>query len=75
MSITISMCTIFTTLFIIFDLIPIYKRRKDLKVFWIYLIMILTAYIVHVLVTFDINVPSPADPLKKIVSYIWSLPD
>ncbi len=75
MAVTISLCTAIVSLFIIFDLVPIFEKRKDLKIFWLYLIMILTAYTVHVLSTLGVEIPSPAGPLKKIVSYIWGLPD
>lgn len=72
MAVNVAMCTAINLLFIIFDLVPLYEKKK-LKVFWIYLIMIITAYIVHMLDTVGVKIPSPAEPIKKIVTYIWGL--
>lgn len=61
-------------LYLIFDLLPIY-RNKEWKVFWIYLTIIFTAFVFHVLTLFDVDIPSPTKPIKQLVYFIFGLQD
>jgi len=70
--IIIALCTIIIALFIIFDLIPIYHQKK-MKVFWVYTVLIFFSYVIHILFTLGVKVPSPAIPIKKLVSFIFGL--
>jgi hypothetical protein len=60
--------------FILIDLVPIYKEKRW-KIFWIYIVFLTISCTMQILSIFNINVPSPAGPLKKMVKYIWRLPD
>lgn len=66
------MCSLFYILFIVFELIPIYKD-KDKKLFWTYGIITISTYIVHVLLIVGIKIPSPADPIKNLIISIFGL--
>lgn len=70
MAIIITLNTIVFLLFIIFDLIPIFHKKKW-KVFWVYTILISFSYVIHILLTIGVKIPSPADPIKKLVSSIF----
>lgn len=72
MAIEFVIASITIALFIIFDLLPIFYQ-KQWKAFWVYVILISFAYVVHILYLFDIKLPSPAVPIKKLVSYIFRL--
>ena len=74
MVILMSMCSITMGLFVIFDLIPIYKQKKW-KVFWVYTILFAFSYVNHLLFTLGVKIPSPAVPIKKVVSFIFGLQD
>ena len=74
MVIIIAMCSIIFVFFIIFDLLPIYHQKKW-KVFWVYTILISFSYVIHILFTLGIKLPSPAIPIKKVVSFIFGLQD
>ena len=74
MAIEIIMPSIIVTFFIIFDLLPIF-HQKQWKAFWVYVILISFSYVVHILYLLDIKFPSPAVPIKKLVSYIFGLRD
>lgn len=68
----IIICTAFYIFLIIFELIPIY-RNKEWKLFWIYSIILLITYIVSVAYSLDIKLPSPADPIKNLVTFIFKV--
>ncbi|PYG87774.1 hypothetical protein LY28_01794 [Ruminiclostridium sufflavum DSM 19573] len=70
--IILALCSLTIFLFVLFDLIPLYRKKKR-KAFWIYIILIFFAYTSHVLYILDIKIPSPATPIKKLVIYIWGL--
>lgn len=74
MVILITLCSIIIVLFIIFDLIPIYRQKKW-KVFWVYAILISFSYIIHILYAIGVKIPSPAVPIKKVVSFVFGLQD
>lgn len=58
--------------FIFADLIPIYKS-KDAKLFWIYSIMMAFSYVILVLISIGIKVPSPTPAIIKVVSSIFGI--
>lgn len=64
--------SIIITGFIIFDLIPIFQQKKW-KTFWIYVALISFAYATSVLYFMDIDLPSPAKPLKKLIYFVFGL--
>lgn len=65
--ITITFICIF---FILIDLVPIYQKKQWLLL-WVYSAMILFVYLINILIAAGIRIPSPAAPLKKIVTAIW----
>lgn len=64
--------TIFYIILIIFDLTPIYLN-KQWKVLGVYLTMLVVSYVIQVLLIFDVKVPTPADPIKRIVVFVFGL--
>lgn len=74
MTVLIALCTTIISFFIVFELIPIYKQKKW-KVFWVYAILITFSYVIHILFTIGVKIPSPAVPIKKMVSFIFGLQD
>lgn len=74
MIIIIILCTLVYSVFIIFDLVPLFQQKKWAE-FWVYLSIIIVAYVVHFLYVIGIDVPSPAVPLKRLVSYIFGIND
>lgn len=64
--------TIVCTLFILLDLVPIY-RNKQWWEFWVYLTMIAVVYVLILFIAAGVKIPSPAVPLKKIVSVILGI--
>lgn len=68
----ITIVTIFYSILIIFDLTPIYLN-KQWKKFWIYSIMVAVSYVVQVLLILDIKLPTPADPIERMVVFIFGL--
>lgn len=68
------MCSFFYALIILFDLVPIYKQ-KDKKVFWIYLSIITFTYLIHIMIILNIDVPSPAEPIKNVIINIFNVRD
>lgn len=52
------------------DLVPIY-RNKQWKVFWIYAAMMALLVFVSALIRLHIDIPSPATPLKKLITIIF----
>lgn len=72
MAIAIVIFSVIVTFFVIFDLIPIFQQ-KQFKAFWVYIILISFSYILSLLLVIDIKLPSPAEPLKKLVSLVFGL--
>lgn len=68
----ITITTILCIIFICIDIIPIYRNKQWME-FWIYLPLIAATYALVVILALGIKIPSPAGPLKKIVSLIWGL--
>lgn len=66
------MCTLFYILLVVFELIQIY-RSKNKKLFWIYSIILIITYIIHILFIIGVKVPTPAEPIKNIISKIFKL--
>jgi hypothetical protein len=64
--------TLICIFFIMVDLVPIYQK-KQWWVFGVYSTMLVFIYILTILIALNVNIPSPANPLKKIVSVIWGL--
>lgn len=54
------------------DLVPIYKD-KNWKVFWPYVAVIAFHLFVTILIRLNVDIPSPAGPLKKLVTIIFGL--
>lgn len=67
-----SMCTLFYIILVFFELIPIY-RGKDKKLFWVYTMILILTYLIHMLIIIGIKVPSPADPIKYFIITILGL--
>lgn len=72
MAIAIVIFSVIVTFFVIFDLIPIFQQ-KQFKAFWVYIILISFSYILSLLLVIDIKLPSPAEPLKKLVSFVFGI--
>lgn len=72
MVILIALCSTVFIFFIVFDLIPIYREKKW-KVFWVYTILLAFSYVIHILFTIGVKIPSPAIPIKKLVSFVFGL--
>ncbi len=64
--------TIVCAIFICIDVIPIYRGKHWVE-FWIYLFLMTSVYVFVILIASGVKIPSPAAPLKKIVSFIWGL--
>lgn len=65
-------CSIIYLLFIIFDLKPLAKN-KDFKAFWFYTILLIATYVVHILTSMNVQVPSPAEPIAKGIGAIFNV--
>jgi len=74
MVVIIALCSIIFILFIIFELIPLYRKKKW-KEFWVYTILISFSYIIQLLFDLGVKIPSPAVPIKKLVSFVFGLQD
>lgn len=72
MAIAIVIFSVIVTFFVIFDLIPIFQQ-KQFKAFWVYIVLISFSYVLSLLLVIDIKLPSPAEPLKKLVSFVFGL--
>lgn len=59
-------------LFIFIDLIPAYKNKQN-KLFWIYSILLAFSYVILILISLDVKIPSPSPLIKKVVSTIFNL--
>lgn len=72
MLIVMFFCTVTIALFIIIELIPIFREKKW-KVFWTYIVLVLFSYINDICYLFDINVPSPHLLINKLIALIFRL--
>ncbi len=64
--------TITCAFFIVTDLTAIYQNRQW-KLFWVYSAMTVSVCALAILIAADIKVPSPAVPLKNIVTAIFGV--
>ncbi|NLM74515.1 MAG: hypothetical protein GX187_00260 [Clostridiaceae bacterium] len=58
------------TALIIIDLIPIY-RDQQWKAFFVYCFFLTIFLILAVLMEYNVKIPSPAEPIRSIVSFIF----
>lgn len=63
------LCTLVYVFFILVDVIPIVKNQRW-KVLTVYTIFFIMAYTFSVLTELGVKIPSPAGPLKQIVTAI-----
>ncbi len=56
-------------LFILVDIVPIYKDNKR-KLLLVYSIMWLSSYIIFVLISANVKIPSPALAIEKLIALI-----
>ncbi|MCX7773966.1 MAG: hypothetical protein N2376_12730 [Clostridia bacterium] len=68
----IVMMSMVVAVFILIDLFPMAKE-KAWKEFALYLGLMAAVLVLGALVALDVKLPSPAEPLKKAVSFIWGL--
>lgn len=54
---------------IYFDLIPLY-RKKYRRDFWVNTALTLFTFGIAVLISLDVNIPSPVYPIKSLISSI-----
>jgi hypothetical protein len=59
-------------IFAIIDLVPLYKEEQWVS-FFLYVTLLGIALIIGILLDFKVVIPSPAEPIKKIVSFIFGL--
>lgn len=64
--------TLVFAFFIMIDLIPLYKNRKW-KSFWTYTALLSVSYVFNLLIVIDVKLPSPAIPIKKMLSTLFGL--
>lgn len=64
--------TLICAFFIRVDIVPLY-RSKNWLAFWVYSIILSSVYILNILISLDLKIPSPTIPLEKMVSKIWGL--
>ena len=72
MLIVMLLCTVTPSLFIIIELIPIFREKKW-KVFWTYLVLITFSFIIDICNILGINVPSPHLLINKLIVLIFRL--
>lgn len=59
-------------LFILIDLLPIYGS-KNKKLLWVYSIIWLFSYIILILISINVKIPSPALAIEKLITWIYGL--
>lgn len=74
MAVILAICTMIFVIFITFDLMPLFHQKKW-KVIWVYCIMMAASYITQFLFELNVDVPSPANPIKKLVTLIFGIKD
>jgi hypothetical protein len=62
-------CTLVYAFFVFIDVVPIVQNKKW-KVFAVYGIIIVTAYVFTVLTELGVQLPSPLTPIKKLITLI-----
>ena len=65
-------CTVIFIYFIFNDLIPVYQKEEK-KVAWTYMVLFVMSYVLHILITFEVKLPSPAAPLRKLVMTVFGI--
>ncbi len=68
--IVIIIYSFFYIFFVFTDLIPLFQK-KIWKLFWTYLILLMISFIFVFMISFDIKIPSPAEPIRRAVSSIF----
>lgn len=58
--------------FVLIDLIPL-SRQKEWKVFSIYIAFMVIIFAFSILLGMEADIPSPSEPLERIISYIFGL--
>jgi hypothetical protein len=70
---TIIILLLIIPIFAFNDLEPVYRNRQW-KVFWTYAAIMTLLVFIAVLVTLDVEIPSPIAPINKLVALIFGLP-
>ncbi|WP_418791996.1 hypothetical protein [Phosphitispora sp. TUW77] len=68
----IAMFSFVCACYIFSDLIPLYNA-KEWKTFWTYLIMVILAFSIWVMISMEVDIPSPAMLIRKAVTAIFNL--
>ncbi|AEY68027.1 hypothetical protein Clo1100_3916 [Clostridium sp. BNL1100] len=58
------------TLLVIFDFIPLYKK-KLWHDFWLNSFLGLLSFIIAALISFNVKIPSPAKPIETLITSIF----
>ena len=72
MSVVLFFYTLTAALFIIIELVPLFRQKKWMA-FWTYLILISFSYINEILINLDIKIPSPNIIINKLLVFIFRL--
>ena len=72
MSVVLFFFTLTIALFIIIELVPLFRKKKRMA-FWTYLILISISYIIELLINLDIKIPSPNIIINKLIILIFRL--
>lgn len=64
--------TLLHILFIFVDFVPIYKNKKR-KLLWVYSIMLTFSYVILILISVNIKIPSSASVIKKLITSIYPI--
>ncbi len=54
------------------DLIPLIKEKRPLVTI-VFIAMVILVLAASILLTLDVRIPSPAGPIKRLVSAIWNI--
>lgn len=71
MLITLSLIVV-SFIFVIIDLIPLYQKEEWVS-FFLYSAILVVALITAILLDFKVEIPSPTEPIKKIVTFIFGV--
>lgn len=66
------MITFACAFFVLTDLIPVYQN-KQWKLFWVYSAMMALVYVLATFITLGIKLPSPAVPLRNLITEIFAI--
>ncbi len=72
MMITLIAVFLLIVIFIFIDLVPLYQEQQWMS-FWIYTIFLSVVLIFSLLSYLEVNIPSPAGPIKSLISAILGL--